>query len=576
MPAIVPAVQTETAGSSQPQAALASLAPKRRLFPAARAVFRTRSLALLVVLSLAFAARLLAARGTYLNADEVIQYLVASQPSLASVYRASLSNAHPPLHVLLLHVWLVFGTSELALRMLSVLAGTVFCWALFHWVRAAFGIAPAWTALLLAAFTPALIAVSAEVRSYALMLLFAASALYFLERAFHTRSARAIGLFSACICLAILSHYSAIFVALSAGIYALWRLLESRPERKLFLSWIAGQAAASALCIFQYATHISRLQAAGSDILQPYQGDLLHWGREDLLNQTRYKLWRMFLFLFQQSHVAQIVSWLFIAGILLLLIRELQHRRKARPSPPLGFLLLIPFLALWGAALAGAYPFVESRHTIFLAPFIIAGASCAICALPPRRLAPALAASAALAIAANLWGTPLQPYISRSNQDRRLMLDAARFLAQSVRPGEPVLVDNQTRFLSAYYLCRPGQLTSIVSKPAVERSACAGIQLVSFNGLWKLTPREFFPRFSEIARLYGLRPGSRVWVFQAGWGLNLDVVLQTHVARFRCLSSRQFGENIAVIAFTTGPGLLPAVSNQDCPSVPSANSPPLK
>src|ERR1700719_4417526 len=89
------------------------------------------TLAAIAVTLLGFLARLWTASGTFLNPDEALHFRLANQPSLALSYKASLTAAHPPLYILLLHFWRVLGVSELWLRLPSVLAGTVFCWIFY-------------------------------------------------------------------------------------------------------------------------------------------------------------------------------------------------------------------------------------------------------------------------------------------------------------------------------------------------------------------------------------------------------------------------------------------------------------
>ena len=67
--------------------------------------------------------RIIAANGTYLNPDEALHYVLAHQENPLAVYRASLTNAHPPLYFLLLYLWRFLGSSELFLRLPSVIAG---------------------------------------------------------------------------------------------------------------------------------------------------------------------------------------------------------------------------------------------------------------------------------------------------------------------------------------------------------------------------------------------------------------------------------------------------------------------
>ena len=87
-----------------------------------------------VILIAGFLARLWAASGSFLNADEALHFRLANQSSLLEAYKQSLTGLHPPLFILLLHLWRGLGSSELWLRLPSVIAGTVFCWLFFKWL----------------------------------------------------------------------------------------------------------------------------------------------------------------------------------------------------------------------------------------------------------------------------------------------------------------------------------------------------------------------------------------------------------------------------------------------------------
>src|SRR5215831_8965081 len=58
-----------------------------------------------VVVALAFVVRLWAAHGTFLNPDEALHFQIANHPSWMESYRASLTTAHPPLLIFVLHFW---------------------------------------------------------------------------------------------------------------------------------------------------------------------------------------------------------------------------------------------------------------------------------------------------------------------------------------------------------------------------------------------------------------------------------------------------------------------------------------
>ena len=82
-----------------------------------------RLLPLSVVL-VGFALRLTQAKLYFLNPDEALHYLLASEPSVGLAYKAALTNAHPPLLILMLYYWrahaIRFGGNRLLLDHLSV------------------------------------------------------------------------------------------------------------------------------------------------------------------------------------------------------------------------------------------------------------------------------------------------------------------------------------------------------------------------------------------------------------------------------------------------------------------------
>src|SRR5437899_8025810 len=178
-------------------------------------------------------------------------------------YQASLTTAHPPLLVLVFHYWRLLGRSELALRTLALLTETAFCWMMFLWLRRVADKATALAGLTLFLFAPSLITLSAEVRQYSLLLFFAASSLYFLQRALEENSARMMLLSSCALYLALLSHYSSLIFALAIGVYALVRFLEARERGAVLGAWIVGQLGSVLLCAFVIFTHILRVRRLG-------------------------------------------------------------------------------------------------------------------------------------------------------------------------------------------------------------------------------------------------------------------------------------------------------------------------
>ena len=106
----------------------------------------------------------------------------------------------------------------------------------------------------------ALTALAAEVRDYSLLLLWMASALYFLERAFRDQRIASIAYYSLFLYLAILTHYSALWFVLAAGIYVVVRVSSLKGHARL--AWMLFQLGAAALYIWLYFVHLSKMRGS--------------------------------------------------------------------------------------------------------------------------------------------------------------------------------------------------------------------------------------------------------------------------------------------------------------------------
>jgi hypothetical protein len=518
----------------------------------------------LAMVAAGLAVRVFVASRSYLNPDEAMHYMLINQPSAFLAYKASVAIAHPPLLYLLLYYWHFLGRSELMLRLPSVMVGTALCWMVFRWIGMVLGRAAGLIGLIVATFSPALIALSAEVREYALLVFCISTALYFLERAFREESVSRMWYFSFFLYLAILTHYSALFFTVAAGLYALTRIADSRFPRKLVVAWAGGQAAALAIYGFLYVTQISKLIGAiavwGSGFGQSY----FQWGSADIFTFTWKNTTNIFLYTFEQPYVSQAMLLLFVAGVLFLFFRDLASFRGRTQSGHSGILLLLPFITVWGAAIAGKYPYVGSRHTVFLAPFAIAALSCALAALCRQKLWAGLLIATLLMGASNASGNSMERGITNENQSRAQMNAAVNQMRQSIPRGDRIFVDMQSSYALAYYFCSAKGIVAVnSSRGGYQEFSCGGDPVVSLQ-IWKMIPLTFEFQFEKMANYYGLKSGDHVWLFQNGWGDTLARELQQHYPKFRCLTPKSYGENIAVIPFVVGPDLSPITPESNC------------
>src|ERR1700716_2921528 len=275
-----------------------------------------------LVLAAGFVARLLPARRYFLNPDEALHYALADQSSLTLAWRAALTNAHPPLLIVVLYYVRLLGHSELLLRLPSVLAGTACCWIFYEWLKLVTDRPTALIGLLLLSFAPALIALSSEVRQYALLLFFMVSCLYVSERALRENSPRWMMLFSLSLYGALLSHYSSLIFAFTMGVSMLVRLYPFKKWMGLFVVWAAGQVGALALVSYFLITHVSRLKKSGmaQEIADTWlRKSIFHPGTNSVAAFIPQQTIRVFTYLFSHGLVGTLVLLAFLAGMALLL-----------------------------------------------------------------------------------------------------------------------------------------------------------------------------------------------------------------------------------------------------------------
>ena len=496
------------------------------------------------------AARLISAQSKFLNADEAMHYLLATQPTLAEAYRASLGTAHPPLLIIFLHYWAMISHSEFFLRLPSVVAGTAAGGFIYAWLRNAIDRGTAIVAMSLLLFSPALIYNSAEVRQYALLLCFMSATLYLLEIAF-IRNSPLLMLGSALtLYLAMLTHYAALIFAVSIAVYGLIRLASGRASGRLVAAWVATQAGCMAVAAFLWKTHISviRHRSLTRDVAESYlRSSLFHPGKENVFLFLGRANVRVFHFLFSEGVVSVLGLLLFVTGITLLLRTGNSSNSLRGPNTrQLGILLLLPLVINCGAALIGVYPYGGTRHDSYLAIFAMPAIAFAVTRWRPSRkwVMPA-AVAIALAIC-NFTVIPAGSYIRRENQKKELMEQATGYLHASAPAGSMVLTDYESGLLLSYYVCgaditHSGKLTEFFYV-----SRCGEYDSASLlPRLWIFRAATFSEQLQSL-RKTAVSRAHEVWLFQAGFIVDREPEFQALLTQYGCAFPRKFGANILV------------------------------
>ncbi|MBC7262801.1 MAG: glycosyltransferase family 39 protein [Chloroflexi bacterium] len=177
--------------------------------------------------------------------DEATSILIA-QHSIPGVMAWAAGDIHPPLYYLILHFWLVAGTSEYAVRALSAVAGIVTVAVTYRLSSALFGWKTGAIAALLLAIAPMHVWYSQEVRMYALVTMFTVMATYGLARGLQTDKRRFWLFYLICTTLALYTHYYALFVLVFQNLYMLKLWLQGK-RGQLVRHWIGAQIGALAL-----------------------------------------------------------------------------------------------------------------------------------------------------------------------------------------------------------------------------------------------------------------------------------------------------------------------------------------
>jgi uncharacterized membrane protein len=516
------------------------------------------------LLATGFFVRVIWAASVFLNADEAMHYVLSNQPSFALTYQATLSTAHPPLFIIMLHYWSHVGTSEFILRLPSLLAGTAFCWIIFLWLKRATDTTTAMIGLSLALFSPALIYLSAEVRQYSLLLFFCATSLYLLDRAIAENLADAMLLSLFCLYLALLTHYSSLIFALVLGLYGLLRMRSTGVRGTIYAIWGLGQVVGVALVVFLLKTHIVNKRRLAQNLADSYlRGSIFHRDENHVLSFILRANVRVFHFLFSQGAISVLALLLFIASMVILL-------KEARPaidgrnpsSRQLGFLLLAPFVINCALALGGVYPYGGTRHNSYLAVFAVPGIAAALARWrSPKIWMKPLAITLALAIC-NLFVVPAGAYIRPKNQRTHLMMQAMEWMHHSLPANAIIFTDLEGALMLSYYYCHSSVVQLYGQVPAFKESPCGGVRVIAIHPkLWIFRAETFPADLQNMEQTFGLIPSTPVWLFQAGFMVDKEADFRATLRGFGCPAPQNFGANILICRIALDPSHLDATSS---------------
>ena len=316
----------------------------------------------------------LGARSIWL--DEAVEFWTASVP-LQSIPQTVIQTFQPPLYSGLLHFWILFGTSEIWLRLLSVFLSLSAVLGCFLLTRKLIGTRAALISSTLLALLPTSVRYAQDVGEYALLEATLIWALFLLALAVSEGHLNFWLLFGIAASISIYSHYGAIIPLLGIGFALLVKAIQKREARNatgLALSAVVNFI----LCLplFLYFLPAQRARMATSFHALPFRG----FPEEVVLLVDAARDTLTFPIMgWPFTSLKEIYTWIGLAVFVALACLVLLSRSHSRLKRPIIW-LLAAFSCYYIFVRTGLYSFGSFgfRYVLILAPLIILAISAII------------------------------------------------------------------------------------------------------------------------------------------------------------------------------------------------------
>ncbi len=257
--------------------------------------------------------------------DEGFSIMLAKR-STQEIWVGSARDVHPPLYYELLHIWMkLFGSSEVAIRSLSTLAGVLIIPLGYVIVKKIAGLRAAVLASFVLALAPFLIRYSQEARMYGLLGLFLLLALYaVMQIAERPKRTWPYVLYVATIAAGLYTHYFTVLAVLAFWLYFV--LLDKPKTRQigktiwLSLRWWLANLAAVVLFLPWVPNLLAQLR----------RGQGLSWLPPATLRTLPDTIWQFFSFTDGRA-LFVLLYWLvplivLVAGVYIWLRDKTEHK----------------------------------------------------------------------------------------------------------------------------------------------------------------------------------------------------------------------------------------------------------
>lgn len=312
---------------------------------------RSRVAGLVGLGAVAAAVRLATSRGLWV--DEAISVRQAQLPWGEMLADMRFTDVHPPAHHALLWVTVrVFGTSELAVRVPSLLAGIALVPAMFWVGRLLYDRRTGWVAAAMAAVAPFCVWYSQEARMYAQFMLIAVLAVGTQVQAIRRGLRRDWVLYGLCTAALVWTQYFAvlpILVQQAAFAAVAWsRRHDRRQRRRLLLGWAGSTlvvAVALAPMLPLLADQLAAYRNRGAGLVpgQAGAGNSSFGGAVSIYALGANLIWALLGYHADGVMVQLAALW----PLLMLVVLVLLGRGRSKVSLLLAALIVVPLGALF-------------------------------------------------------------------------------------------------------------------------------------------------------------------------------------------------------------------------------------
>lgn len=372
------------------------------------------------------------------------------------IARYTANDVHPPLYYWLLKLWeYPFGTSELALRSMSVLFGGVAITFAFLLMRRWFGRRAAWLTLLFLIVSPMLLRYAQEARMYTLVAAIALSATYVLSLAVESKKRWHWIVYGILVGLGMLTHY---FTALIWIAHWAWRAItvwqrgvRGKEFGRLFFTraWLVAHFIAIGVFLpwLPFLLYQAVIVQAGGFWIGSVSAD----------TPTNY-LTNVFYYL---EH-AQVQDWwalllfVIIVGLVALAVRTYKRfgRKDKTRYMLIATLALVPVVTLLVLSMPPAQPtFVERYLVTASIAFMMFVALVIAVGLRKSRLRYTLVATV-LVVTALIYGVANVYHYGNYNKNSATHImtkELIQEIKQVAKPGEPIVADSPWIFYEAIF-----------------------------------------------------------------------------------------------------------------------------